>query len=476
VITNRQSDFSGGENRKLLPEFIKANQLTLAQNCVMTAEGLIETRQGKVKVNTDSLGAGNVLSAVRWAKENGTKYLVVQHGTSLFGVTWDGSTPFASFGTAIKTGLTAGAKLRYVVWKDNLICYNSADVAFRWDGTTVTNLAGSPPKFIHLVLYGGRLWGIDVATGYIRFSGLETYDTWDALDLLTARSGDGDKLTALIPVSGGLLACKTKNIFPIYGTNRFDVSMGEAITGIGCMSADAALTGIVMGADNWYLAGLSAVTPFPETHTPLLTNLTFAQKQAVFSAYQSRDRRALYHLPTGETVVIDGKRNAITTWKGLAATCFAMDDSVGDDGRLLMGGTDGHVYMLSGTDDSGTSIETYIKLPYSDHGTGLDKEWRVFWPKVDILDSGDYEIFLRYDVDYASVKGQDTFTGSLPDYLEWGEEDWGSAAWGTGTNSIETPYWMHGVRGEYVSFEIRTNQRIRFRGYESRYNVAGRKS
>ena len=29
----RQSDFTGGENRRLLPEFIGPNQLVLAQNC-----------------------------------------------------------------------------------------------------------------------------------------------------------------------------------------------------------------------------------------------------------------------------------------------------------------------------------------------------------------------------------------------------------------------------------------------------------
>ena len=471
----RQSDFTGGENRRLLPEFIGPNQLVLAQNCEMTDEGLVQTRLGKVKINTTTLGAGNVISAVRWAKENGTKYLTVQHGTSLYSVVWDGVSQFVDFGAAIKTGLTSD-KLRYVVWRNNLIAYSVGVNAFRYDGTTVADLAGSPPRFVHLALYAGRLWGIDAANpNQVRFSGLEDYGAWNALDVINVRSGDGDKLTALIPVSGGLLLCKTRNIFPMYGTNRLDIAVGEAISGTGCVSTDGALTGLVMGADNWYLAGLSSVNPIPETHSTLLDALTFAQKQSVFAAYLHKDRKALYALPTGDIVVLDGKKSAVTTWKGLGATCFAVADAVGDAGTLLVGGA-GHIYMLTGRDDDGTRIETYLKLSYTDHGTGLDKEWRVFWPKIDILDSGDFEVFLRYDVDYAAVKGQTTLTGVVPDYLEWGVEDWGSAAWGTGNNSIETPYWMHGVRGEYVSFEIRSRSRLRFRGYESRYRIAGRKS
>ena len=471
----RQNDFTGGENRRLLPEFIRPNQLVLAQNCEMTDEGLVQTRKGKVKINTTTLGAGDVISAVRWAKEDGTKYLTVQHGTSLYSRTWDGVSQFTDFGAAIKTGLTAD-KLRYVVWRNNLIAYSAGVNAFRYDGTTVADLAGSPPRFIHLVLYANRLWGIDAANpNQVRYSGLENYGTWDALDIINVRSGDGDKLAALAPVSGGMLLCKTRNIFPLYGTNRLNISIGEPISEAGCISTDGVLAGLIMGADNWYFTNLSSIQPIPETHSVLLEKLTFAQKQSVFSASLTKERKAFYTLPSGEVVVLDGKRNAITSWRGLGATCFAVAEAVGDTGVLLCGGA-GHIYMVNGLDDDGTPIETYLKLSYMDYNTGFDKEWRVFWPKLDILDSGDYEIFLRYDVDYAMMKGQTTVVGVVPDYLEWGVEDWGSAAWGTGNNSLETPYWFHTVRGEYISFEIRSLYRLRFRGYESRYRIMGRKS
>ena len=64
---SRFRDFTGGENRNILPEFLKANQLSLAKNCVMTGEGTLETRTGKTQVFTTSLGTNSITSVHRFA-------------------------------------------------------------------------------------------------------------------------------------------------------------------------------------------------------------------------------------------------------------------------------------------------------------------------------------------------------------------------------------------------------------------------
>lgn len=472
----RQRDFTGGENRKLLAEFLQPNQLTMAQNCVLTAEGLIESRLGKSKVNLTSLGAGPVLAIFRYAKEGGSKYLVVQHGTSLYAAAWDGASQIADFGTAVKTGLTASKPLAGVVWKDQLILTNGADVAFRFDGTACTNLGGTPPLSKIVKVYASRLWLVDVANpNQIRYCDLENYDSWPALNIIKLRDGDGDFITALSPQTGGLLLVKNRSIWPLYGTDSATIRIPEPISSIGCPAGGAFLDeGLFLGLDNWYWASLAGIEPLPETHTPLLGRLTAAQKAAVFAVGLPEERKALFALPD-EVVVMDGKYNGITTWTDLNAACFAAAKAAGDAGTLLIGDkTVGQVYALTNeANDDGTAIQTFIKLSYLDYGSPREKVWRSFLPTLQVLgEAANYEIFARYDVDRRALTGQTSFAGDLPNYLEWGEDAWGEAVWGTGSD-LKEPYWLHGIRGDTVSFELRTDNRISLKGYEVKYRLAG---
>jgi hypothetical protein len=474
--TYRQNDFTGGENRKLMPEFVQPNQIVVGQNCLITPEGVIETRRGKVKLNLVSLGVGPIKAIKRFAKEDGTKFIVVQHGTTLYFAEWDGYTQFNTFTATTKTTLTG--VLRFVVWKNNLICYSPTDAAFRFDGTTITALAGSPPLFKHLVVYENRLWGTSATNpNQVRFCELENYDLWDALNIINVRSGDGDVLMGLMPVPGGMLLCKSRSVFPLTGTNRLNIRVGQPISGVGAASTDGILDGVLVGYNNWYLAGLNMLEPIQETHTPVLDTITNLNKQTIFATMQSKDQRAFYYLPNGEVIVLDGKQNAVTTWSGLSASCLAVAEAVGDGGSLLIGSSlEGQVYTLTGDDDDGAAITTFIKLPYQDYGKGIDKEWRCFWPKVDILSSGEFELFFKFDIDFKALRGQTTFTGNSPNVLNWGYDPWGGASWGSSITSIETPFWFHSARGEHASFEIKINGRIRFKGYETRYRMTGRKT
>ena len=478
-IITEQRDFTGGENLKLLPSFVKPNQLVLAQNCVLTAEGVLETRPGKTRVNNVSLGAGPILGAWRFAKEDGSKYLVVQHGTSLYATEWDGATPFETFGTAVKSGLTANAKLRGVVWKDNLLLTNGVDNPFRFDGTSCTDLAGTPPKSKVIAIYGSRVWFVDEAyPSQIRFSGLEDFDTWDALDLIKIRDADGDRIRNLLPQNGGLVILKDSSAWVLYGTSRFDirVSTSPLADFIGSASFDGAINyGLFLGQDNLYTVSLNALEPMPETHTPLIERLTAAQKAAVVAGVHPLTRRALFHLPTGATIVADFKYNAITQWLGLNASCFAVASAAGDDGALLIGdASNGLVYRLAGDDDDdGAAIDTFIKESYRDYDTPRQKVWRYFKPDIDLLTAGDnYDVLLKYDVDYKRFSNLEIQGGPLDNTLVWDGGDWDAQEWGPGVTAVE-PFWLHQARGQRISFELRTAGRIRFRGYTTKFREAG---
>jgi hypothetical protein len=473
-----QNDFSGGENRQLLPEFIKPNQLQLARNMVMTEEGVLETRLGKVKINTTSLGSGGILSAFRYAKEDGSNYLVVQHGTSLYSYAWDGSSQFSSFGTAIKTGLAAGKKLRGGVWKDNLILTNGTDNIFRFDGAACTDLLGTPPKSFLMAFYAGRMFVVDVANpNWIRFSDLESYDSWPVLNLIKVRDADGDFITGLSSQSGGMVIAKNKAIWTLYGTNKENMRLTDGPTAeVGCTSFDGMLDqGVMVAKDNWYTFNLSGAESLPETHSALLDILTATQQTQIIGQAQVSKQRGYYHLPNEEIVVFDAKRNAITSWTGLNVGCMAQANAEGDEGALLIGDADnGYIYQLTGNDDDGTAIDTVWKTAFDDMKQWREKEWAYFKPEIDILDeTGTYEIYVKFNLDYSALKGLTSFTGSLLDFLEWGTDNWGEAYWGTGNESLDEPYWIEGARGDRISFEIKTGNRIRIKGYDTRYRAAG---
>ncbi len=472
----RQRDFTGGENRQLLPEFLLPNQCLIAKNCIMTGEGVLETRTGKSGIYTTPLAAG-ITSIHRYCKSDGTHHLLIQSGTVLYKYAYDGTTVFGT-PTSLATGLNA-AKFRSVVWRDNLILTNGIDVVKTFDGTSLTTLAGSPPKSKVIKVYGNRLYLVDVANpNSIRFSDLEDPTTWAALNIIKIRDNDGDVITGISPQSGGLVVFKNRSIWTLYGTSLDSFRIPEAPNSdsIGCPTPDSILDeGIFLGNNNIYSFDLTAVAPISDTHRGIIEIMTLADKQASFAAYDSDKQRALFHL--GSLVLcLDGRYKGITSWDTLSAKCFASLTGAGDDGAILIGDTaDGMVYKLdNSTTDNEAPILTEIFTAYLDYGSIFRKVWRYFQPEIESLGSMASSIVLGYDIDYTRLEGS-LDTGIMTDNsLIWGEGNWGEANWG-GILRITKAFYIQKGQGNRIAFSIKALDRIRFHGYVTKYREQGAK-
>ncbi len=469
-------DFTGGENLKILPEVVLPNQVLRAQNCVITNEGLLETRLGKTRINSVSLGSGGIISIHRYSKEDGTRYLVVQHGTSLYAKSWDGITPFSTFGAAIKIGLST-AKLRSVVWKDKLILTNGVDTAFTYDGTSCVDVAAIPLSKV-LVLYASRLWAIDETTGFLENSNLEDYTGWSDSGSHKVRDGEGDKLVALSPQNGGLVLFKQNSVQALYGTNKNNIVIAEPFSRrIGCIAPDTVLEdGFFMAKDNFYTFTLNGISPLPETHTPLFDTMTLAEKQAAFAIPHTLLKRAIINVGTTNDVslCLHAKWNgAITSWVNLNASCFAVADDKDDANTLIIGdATDGIIYIYAGDSDGGSLIETRIKSQYLDAKETRQKEWTSFIPEVEGLESlVQYRMYYNYDVDFNIAGGMLT-ASYINKLMRWGVDRWDQAVWGSGYLMNE-PFFLHDARGNRISFEAVCNNRIRFNGFTTKYRKVG---
>jgi hypothetical protein len=404
---------------------------------------------------------------------------VVQHGTSLYAQTWDGVTPFNNFGVAIKTGLNA-AKLRSVTWKDKLILTNGVDQAFTFDGATCAEVPAIPLcKF--LTLYAGRLWCVDEVTGFLENSNLEDYTDWTESGSFKVRDGDGDRITALAPLSGGMVLMKKNSLQTLYGTNPVNtgnISIDEPFSRhIGCVGPDAVLLeGVMMGSDNLYGFGLNSLNPVKPTHIPLISSLTPAERATIFAIPHPADKRALFQLPTADKrclCVDELHAGAVTSWYDLNSACFAVCDDADDSGKLLIGdATTGTVFMYGGNADNGNPIISRIKTAYMDHSATGQKEWNSYIPEMEVLDSAStYRFYHSYDVDYQTYGGMltNSFRQNL---LTWGVDEWGSAKWGN-SNRFNDPLFLHDARGNRISFETICYNRIGFNGFTTKYRSVG---
>lgn len=469
-----RSDFSGGENLQTVPELLLPNQFLSGQNCIITAEGALQTRNGKTKVNTTSLGAGGIVSMHRFVTSAGNKYLVVQHGTSLYAKLWDGNGQFTDFGVAIKTGLDV-AKLRSVVWKDLLFLTNGVNNVFTFNGTTCADLAGLPPKSKIIKEYADRLFLVDVATDEIRFCNLNDPTVWDVGNYLKIRTADGDKVTAMSPQPGpGLIVAKQNSVWRIHGTSLNGSSpfwgLDAPLTDVtGCMGPDAMLdNGLLLGKDNIFNFNLSEVRPAEETHTSYFTDLILAQKQAaVFGTYTAQ---RLSVLAVGDCVLcIDHKHNdAITTWKGINANCFVTLNGKDDTGDLLIGdATNGIVYRYSGSTDDGVGIELRFKDGYKLFDVVGEKEIKYVEPFIKLYGLVTYDIQVDCDADFTGrdivdvVHGTTPYAGWLWDISKWDEGMWDDSEF-----TISPRATADLRRGTFLSVGLRTFQKIKLLGYK----------
>lgn len=509
MIPFRQQNFSGGENLRIYPTFMLENQVIRAKNCNITDGGFLETRFGKVKINTTSFGASPVLGVWRYVKEDASKYLVVQHNTSLWAASWDGSSTIATF-TEVKTGLSA-VKLSGLVWKDQLILGNGTNNLFRFNGVSCADLGGTPPKMKVFTVYAGRIFGVDADNpSNLRYCDLEDYDTWNALNIIKVRDQDGDAIKGLQPREGGLVILKDTSIWPLYGSSRDDIRLGLTPLDdtVGCVSNEGSLPqGVCFSGDNIQYFGVSSVMAIADSHTPIFNSLTDAEKRAVIVGVQPNIKRGIFYIPGKDTAVVVHGRHAytdqggtvrfpLTTWEGLNANCFAVADGVGDDNRLILGdATAGNVYMLTGATDEGTDIETKIKTAYYDYGAIVRKEWRKFDVEIamreesgEVMDGygdtiGDgygstisgattsmYDITTTIDVDYKDTTASENFTGTVSNKRGWDDSTWETAFWGYQAD-VDIEHWIHDAIGDRASLEITCAGRCLLRGYKALYNT-----
>lgn len=209
---------------------IKKERFSIVQDNMAEAIDIDDSRGRSIPVNMNFIETGyltkdtgfsllgatettEVHSTYNFKKKNGTSYLIRAKGTKIqkFNTTtnlWEDTT---------KT-ITANAKFGYVVDSANDLLYacNTVDTAWKWDGTTFTDVAAMPKGNI-LEIFEGRMYisGVTAEPLAVYYSKIGDYTNW------TVSSTEGgiikplgvDKVTSLKNYYGYLIIFKEKSIW-----------------------------------------------------------------------------------------------------------------------------------------------------------------------------------------------------------------------------------------------------------------------
>jgi len=496
----RVDSFSGGidvKRTKLNLSRLKNNRfLTQADNCVLTTEGGITKRFGKVAINATTLGATvKILGGIQFRLSSGTDYQVV--GTSdgrVVKILTDGTT--ADLVTGKSTN--AGVRYRFAVYNDLLHITNGYDAPMTWDGTTFQNMAGSPPATGQvIVMHGNRAfmtaravpsrlyWSklnntVDwVGTTDAGFMDVEPNDNSTIIDLISS-------IQELV-ILKGRRPYRLQGIGPATGYTVADhlVPTVGSVGGISSQGATFALN------DVFYLSELglhqlSQTQQFGDLKEAFISDriesyfrldapeaVAINQLKWGVVAYDSQANNLLVAVDSDNdgandtTLVYDLVLKAWTVWPDTPfASLFTVRHPTTGAREVWAGGYNGYVYSLTRSSGSTEQISG-VAAHISDLGEpGVQKSLRYGFFYFSTEDVGHVQITTVFD--FGAAGGQ-VYTANLAaDASLWDSATWDTNLWDANARTGIIRLDLSGL-GEVVETSVQNlepNQPFTWLGYQ----------
>jgi len=294
---------------------------------------------------------------------------------------------------SIKTGLTNGY-FEYINYQKNdtdlIIMTNGVDNVLKYDGTTVANLGGTPPKFSSLALHYERVWGTGISTepNSVYYSDDLNPEVWTQTlttgGLIDMPTWDGSKCIAVMSIFDNIVVFKEKNIFKIYGSYPGEYEKKTIYTSIGAIAkrsiANAVTMAFFLAEDGIYVYEGTETQLISTPIKNIIDNLT---KDVIDKAVGIfHDGKYILAVPVGQDAT---ENNTIIEYDVLNKTFnirtgISVNSFVKYDDTLIF--TNGKKRVSSTfTDESGNPVKIYVCDVYEyDTGTTLDGEKiEAFW-------------------------------------------------------------------------------------------------
>ena len=368
-------NFAGGLNQSADDSLLSVNQSRDAQN-VDVSSGTLKTISGYSKYIATAAPAG-ITRLMKFYKNNTstgavTSYLLAATATAIY--YWTGSA-----WAALATGLTSGDwdYLNYQISStDVIIMGNGADVMKKWDGTTFSNLGGTPPVAKSISLHAERLWatGVKAYPNTVYYSDDLNPENWtggeDAAGEVYLPTWDGGVCIGVSNIFSDLVIFKTNNIFRVVGTYPSVYEVKQVYSSVGAIAEKTIVSGndraFFLSKDGlYYYNGVSAYPLLGDMAKDVVINPAYAKnavsiihKNVLYCAFPEGSSTA-----NNAVFVYDLLNKNLMIWRGIAVTDFMEYED-----NLLFTNSTGYVYTM---DDNavtfgGTNINAYWETPWQD--------------------------------------------------------------------------------------------------------------
>lgn len=177
VVSDQQSDLSGGLNISADSSQLLPNQIRRAQNARLTVFGGLLKRLGSQYLHAAAIGSGNpVRGGFAWEKDDGTQQLLgvsnglLHYGTYGIPMTWTAVASPALQSSAVYPSFAAFRDA-----SQQVVYLADGGKLLKWDGATLARSATSP-NVSRIWVYNQRLYGVSGSDVNLYASGLNNGD------------------------------------------------------------------------------------------------------------------------------------------------------------------------------------------------------------------------------------------------------------------------------------------------------------
>jgi len=380
--------------------FVAIPFLVDAEDCTYELDGGPHKALGTVRLNSSALESGATVKGLVDFWSIGTLGTPTQRRVIHVGTTIQADSADGNF-SSIKTGLVADAVPNYSTFDDLLIiASDGSDVPLSYDGTTLQNLAGSPPNFAFSVKHKNFHWaaGIDATPSRLHFSQQLNPEAWTGgtSGTIDIDPNDGDQITGLISHKNELWVFKGPHkgsIHRITGTSNADFARSTFIEGVGAVWQNSIFrfqddVGFLWSDGS--IRSINATDAFGDFREASLTfpiqsfltdSLNFTRLRHAVAATDGSGGKTYITLPidassTNNVILALDYRFQPPRWSKLpsflaATTALVLDADSSLRPTIMLGGYDGFVTKWNNrtrTIAGGTALSFKVTLPSIDYG------------------------------------------------------------------------------------------------------------
>lgn len=286
----------------------------------------------------------------------------------------------------LSSNFTQGGDFFFATLLDYMVVTNGIDAPQKYDGDTLSELGGSPPRGRFVVAHKNYLFMANAPGGSSRlyFSDVLNLESWPLLNFIDISPNDGDYITGLLPFDDYLIIAKNRSIWVLLGSGPSDFEVRRIHDGVGCVAPRSLVTlpnfFAFVSSEGIYLSNLAE--PVLVTERLKTTWAGLNSRKLDLAAGEFYDHKLRMDLPNGDShinnirIIFDTIRKALYLEEFTEhASCYCKFTEAGKEYLLYGHANVGQVsYANTGTADNDQDINMVWETKWFDFGSNATEK------------------------------------------------------------------------------------------------------